>query len=155
MSLPSATETDLTIGPEAIIGYSRLPYTMWYALAEFIDNSTQSRLNYASIIDDVLRKEGTPLVVSITYDRVNRWLEVEDNSIGMTEDDLRCALRIAVPTVDSQGRSKYGMGMKTAACWLGRRWTVTTCEWSSGIEWTAQVDVDAIVQKRSKIPLTP
>ncbi len=112
MLLPSATETELFIGPEAIIGYSRLPYTIWYALAEFIDNSTQARMNYANVIDDVLRGEGSPLVIEITYDRIRRTLEVKDNSIGMTEQDLRNALRIAKPTVDSRGRSRYGMGME-------------------------------------------
>ena len=50
-----AFETDLNIGTQAIGAYSRLSYTMWNALAEFIDNSTQSRLNYEWIIDDVLR----------------------------------------------------------------------------------------------------
>ena len=109
-------ETDLTIGPQAIDAYSRLSYTMWYAFAEFIDNSTQSRLNYGSIIDDVLRQEGTPLIVQIDHNRMKRELTIEDNSIGMTKDDLIEALRIAQPTKDSRGRSKYGMGMKTAAC---------------------------------------
>ncbi len=56
-------ETDLAIGPEAIEAYSRLNYTMWHALAEFIDNSTQSRVNYEGIIDDVLKSEGQPLEV--------------------------------------------------------------------------------------------
>ena len=47
--------------------YSRLSYSMWYALAEFIDNSTQSRLNYGSIIDQVLQQERSPLIVEIDH----------------------------------------------------------------------------------------
>ena len=46
---------DFDIGPSSIMAYSRLSYTLWYALAEFIDNSTQSRENYDSIIDLVLK----------------------------------------------------------------------------------------------------
>jgi len=153
MSGTDQLETELSIGPQAIDAYSRLSYTMWYALAEFIDNSTQSRLNYGSIIDEVLKEEGTPLVVEITYNRLAREITVEDNSIGMTRDDLIAALRIASPTRDSKGRSKYGMGMKTAACWIGKRWRVTTCEWGSGEEWTAEVDVAEIAHKNAKIPL--
>lgn len=72
----------------------------------------------------------------------------------MTKDDLVAALRIANPTADSKGRSKYGMGMKTAACWIGAKWAVTTCEWGSGEEWTAMVDVDAIANHNAKVPLT-
>lgn len=145
--------TDLTVGTSAIDAYSRLSYTMWFALAEFVDNSTQSRLNYGGIIDDVLKEEGSPLTVDIVHNRQTKEITISDNSIGMTKDDLIRALRIAIPTSDSKGRSKYGMGMKTAACWIGRKWEVTTCEWDSGEEWTAIIDVDAIVHHGERVPM--
>jgi arsenate reductase-like glutaredoxin family protein len=155
---PTNAEMPLTanfnIGPGSITAYSRLSYTMWYALAEFIDNSTQSRENYGNIIDDVLAEEGNPLRVEITHDPAKREMTIADNSIGMTYEDLVDALKIAWPTQDSKGRSKYGMGMKTAACWMGRNWSVTTCEWGSGEEWTATVSVDEIANGNLAIPLT-
>jgi hypothetical protein len=126
---------------------------MWFALAEFVDNSTQSRRNYDSLVDELLKSEGRPLTVSIIHDRQFKRIIIEDNSIGMTKDDLIAALRIANPTADSKGRSKYGMGMKTAACWIGASWTVTTCEWGSGEEWTATVDVNAVAHNGAKVPL--
>lgn len=147
-------ETDLAVGPRSIGAYARLSYTMWYALAEFIDNSTQSRLNYEGIIDQVLEDEGTPLVVTINHDRMKKEIRVRDNSIGMTKDDLVHALQIAHPTPDSKGRSKYGMGMKTAACWIADRWQVVTTEWSNGVEWTADVNVPSVA-KGGKIPIRP
>lgn len=147
-------EAELSVGPRSIEAYSRLSYSMWFALAEFVDNSTQSRINYGNLIDDVLKEEGQPLAVSIVHNRITKEISIEDNSIGMTKDDLVAALRIATPTVDSKGRSKYGMGMKTAACWIGRKWTVTTCEWGSGEEWSAFVDVDAIANHGAKVPLS-
>ncbi len=147
-------ETDLAVGPSSIEAYSRLNYSMWYALAEFIDNSTQSRLNYDSTIDQVLSQEGNPLIVEIDHNRTQKTITIKDNSIGMTNEKLVQALRIAHPTKDSRGRSKYGMGMKTAACWIGRRWKVVTCEWSSGEEWTAEIDVEGIAHRGEKIPLT-
>jgi hypothetical protein len=150
----SSDEAELSIGPKAIDAYSRLSYTMWFALAEFVDNSTQSRLNNGTIVDELLKSKGMPLTVSIIHNRQTKEITIEDNSIGMTKDDLIAALRIANPTADSKGRSKYGMGMKTAACWIGAMWTVTTCEWSSGEEWTATVDVNAIANSGAKVPLT-
>ncbi len=126
---------DFVIGPQAIANYSRMSYTMWHALGEFIDNSTQSRLNYGGIVDLVLKDEGTPLVVEIIHNRPLKQLIIKDNSIGMTREKLVEALRIAVPTNDSVGRSRFGMGMKTAACWIGKRWKVVTCQWDSGEEW--------------------
>lgn len=147
-------EAELSIGHGAIAAYSRLSYTMWFALAEFVDNSTQSRLNYGSLVDDVLRAEGQPLTVNITHNRLTQEISIEDNSIGMSVQTLIEALRIAQPTKDSVGRSRYGMGMKTAACWIGRKWKVTTCLWDHGEEWTADVDVDAIASGNNVVPLT-
>ncbi len=146
-------QTDFEIGPQAIDAYSRLSYSMWHALGEFIDNSTQSRLNYDGIVAELLKQEGTPLVVKITYDRPNRIITIEDNSIGMTKDKLIAALKVGIPTGDSKGRSRFGMGMKTAACWIGKKWQVVTCEWSKGEEWTAEIDVKAIAYKGHRVPL--
>ncbi len=146
--------TDFVVGPQAIANYSRMAYTMWHALGEFIDNSTQSRLNHGGIIDQVLDEEGTPLIVEVTHDRIQRQITIKDNSIGMTREKLVAALRIAMPTQDSVGRSKFGMGMKTAACWIGGKWKVVTCEWGSGEEWTAEVDVEGIAFRGERVPLT-
>lgn len=146
-------EVTIAIGPQAILNYSRLSYTMWYALAEFIDNSTQSRDNYSSIINEVLKHEGHPLLIEMTHNRISKTITIKDNSIGMTRDDLLAALQIGSPTPDSKGRSKYGMGMKTAACWIGKVWQIDTCEWASGLRWTAIVDVEA-VSKGAKVSLT-
>ena len=71
-----------------------------------------------------------------------------------TREDLVAALRIAYPTPDSMGRSKYGMGMKTAACWIGKRWQVVTAEWSSGVEWTADIDVLSVAAA-GNVPIRP
>src|ERR1043166_7760783 len=86
---------DFEVGPSSISAYSRLSYQMWYALAEFVDNSTQSRTNYGSIIDDVLKQEGIPLRVKISYDSAARVITIEDNSIGMTRPKLTDALKVA------------------------------------------------------------
>lgn len=144
--------TKMNVGIQSIDAYSRLNYTMWFALAEFVDNSTQSRLNYDSIVKEILGD--SPLEVKIVHDRLRRSITIEDNSIGMSKDGLKAALQIATPTKDSKGRSKYGMGMKTAACWIGRKWTITTCKWGSGEEWTAIIDVDDIVKNNANVPLS-
>lgn len=145
---------ELTIGAGAIKNYARMPYTMWFALAEFIDNSTQSRENYPALVDEALQKEGTPLTVDIKYNTTKRELTITDNSIGMSKDDLIAALKIATPTNDSKGRSKYGMGMKTAACWIGNKWKIETAELTGGEEWTAEIDVEKIAKGDTMVPLT-
>ena len=42
----------LQFGLDAIRNYRRLSYKPWYALAEFVDNSTQSYFNNQSVLDD-------------------------------------------------------------------------------------------------------
>lgn len=124
-------------------------------LAEFVDNSTQSRSNYGNLIDDVLKSEGKALEVSIVHDPTFKEMRIEDNSIGMPKERLVEALKIAHPTKDSKGRSRYGMGMKTAACWLGKKWSISTCEWDSGVEWTAEIDIEAIAHHNGRVLMTP
>ena len=153
MGAETGFEADLTIGKSAIDAYSRMSYTMWFALAEFLDNSTQSRINHGSI-ESVFDAEGTTLTVDILHDKLNRTLTVSDNSIGMDRETLLASLNIASPTKDSKGRSKYGMGMKTAACWIGRKWKIITTEHGSGKEYTAEVDVDAVAHRGAKVPIT-
>lgn len=151
---PENFEADLTIGKSAIDAYSRMSYTMWFALAEFLDNSTQSRINHDGIIDKVLQNEGTTLTVDIFHDKIAKTLTISDNSIGMNRERLVASLNIASPTPDSTGRSKYGMGMKTAACWIGRHWKIVTTEWASGEEYTAEIDVEAIAHHGARVPIT-
>lgn len=48
------------------------------------------------------------------------------------------------------------MGMKTAAFWIGSHWQIVTCEWASGEEWTADIDLKQIDENRSggSLPIT-
>jgi hypothetical protein len=44
------------LGLSSIRNYSRLNYEYWYALAEFIDNSTQSYINNSAVLDTEFKK---------------------------------------------------------------------------------------------------
>lgn len=115
------------IGPEIVRSYKRLSYTLWHALAEFVDNSIQSYFNNRLALDYAYSKSGQKLTVEITYQRAGGGhLKIRDNAMGMSEEELRGALRIGRPPEDTSGLSEFGMGLKTAACWFGNRWTVHT-----------------------------
>ena len=116
----------LIIGPDAITSYRRLAYSPWHAIAEFVDNSTQSYFDNRDALDECMKNEDDKiLTVSVAYDK-GKMLRVVDNAMGMSRDDLERALHVARPPVNTKGRSKYGMGMKTAACWMGDQWTIRT-----------------------------
>jgi hypothetical protein len=119
---------ELQLGPEIIASYKRLAYKHWYALAEFIDNSTQAFFNNKEKMKEVYKKEDETLTIKIDYgeDAEGYYLTIEDNSIGMSLSELEEAVILGRPPKDTSGRSKYGLGLKTAACWFGDLWKVTT-----------------------------
>ena len=136
----------LTIGPDAISSYKRLAYTAWHAIAEFVDNSTQCYFDNKTLLDAEYAKTGDSLEVTISYekDQENGWLRIYDNALGMSRDQLENALHVAMPPKNASGRSKYGMGMKTAACWIGNTWILRTKKLGETVEHEVTVDVSKI-----------
>jgi hypothetical protein len=118
----------LQLGPEILSSYKRLAYETWYALAEFVDNSTQAYFDNQTALDAVYKKTGEKLTVEITTgeDSKGKFIRIADNSIGMAEADLTTALHIGKPPKDVTGRSRYGLGLKTGASWFGDLWTIDT-----------------------------
>lgn len=119
---------EMVLGPEILLSYKRLSYTHWYALAEFIDNSTQAYINSKTLMDKVLKREGKSLEVRVNYgnDSIGEFIEIVDNSIGMSAAELSDAVHVGKAPKISTGRSRYGIGLKTAACWFGDKWTIET-----------------------------
>ena len=60
---------EVVIGPEIVRSYKRLSYTPWHALAEFVDNSTQSFLDNRGDLESRGAWDGPPLKIDITYNR--------------------------------------------------------------------------------------
>jgi hypothetical protein len=140
----------LIVGPDSITSYRRLDYSPWHAIAEFVDNSTQSYFDNRVTLDDAMTQDSdNVLTVSVVYEPSDGLLRVVDNAMGMSEEDLERALHVARPPANTSGRSKYGMGMKTAACWLGNEWTIKTKKLGDTIEHTVTVNVDRVATSQS------
>lgn len=133
---------------EIVSSYKRLSYSVWYALAEFVDNSTQAYANYKKELDEAYKKEGSQLEVYIDYDTGNSLetdsFTISDNSIGMNATDLEAAFRIGSPPPIADGRSRYGLGMKTASFWLGGKWSIKTKKLGHDKEYFVRLDVNTI-----------
>jgi hypothetical protein len=71
--------------------------------------------------------------------------------MGMSYADLERALHIAMPPANRNGRSRYGMGMKTAAFWIGKKWTIQTKKLGETDAHEVTVDVDKIVSARDLV----
>lgn len=148
-------DLELQVGIEVISSYKRLSYTAWYAFAEFVDNSTQSYIDNKNELDKALKKEGVPITVNIEYDRGGNFIRIWDNSIGMSKSELAQALHIGIPPKNNTQRSKYGLGMKTAACWFGNKWSVKTKKLGEDYAVKIDVDVEQVASNlSSKLPTT-
>lgn len=123
--------------------YKNFPYKPWYAIAELVDNSTQSFAWNRDVLNASYGPEGT-LEVRIDYDRKRRILSVWDNAMGMSQDELQHGILLANPPSDTSGRSEFGMGMKTACSWLGRTWSVETKRLGETERFRLQLDVEAV-----------
>lgn len=146
----------LRIGLNAVANYKRLDYEIWYALAEYVDNSTQSYFNNNEALDAAYAEEGVGLEVRIAYDRQGdkSVLRIGDNAMGMSYEELEHALQIAVPPDNPSGRCRYGMGMKTSSCWIGNKWTIKTKKLGETTEYLVEVDVDRLTEGNPDLKTT-
>lgn len=127
---------------EILNGYQRLSYKPETALAEFVDNSTASYYEKEAIFEIT----GETLKIEINYDPIQKCIEIIDNAWGMDRSTFADALTIAKKPTKQGGRNEYGMGMKTAASWFGKQWTVITKALDQYEEHTAVVNIDELIR---------
>jgi hypothetical protein len=154
--MTSDAQLEFRLGLDAISSYKRLDYTAWHALAEFVDNSTQSYFNHRDELDKAFaNNQGDDgLVVSIVYNNEAENIRVVDNAMGMNRAELDYALEVGAAPENTSGRSKYGMGMKTAACWFGNLWSIRTKKLGESVEITVEVDVARVAAGDRSLPTT-
>ncbi|MFV0363831.1 MAG: ATP-binding protein [Suipraeoptans sp.] len=136
--------------------YKRLSYQPWTAIAEFVDNSTQSYYDHKKELHNL--SGFSKLTINIDYEaraKGNDVLTITDNAFGMEIDDFERAIILDRPPKSTVGRNEFGMGLKTAACWFGSKWTVTSTQYGSSRGYSAFVDVDKLERdKDEEIDLT-
>lgn len=131
--------------------YKRISYQPWTALAEFVDNSTQSFYDHKEKLFETKYYKG--LDVEIEYNEDLKWgdeIVIRDNAYGMEFSDFQRAIILDRPPQNTNGRNEFGMGLKTAACWFGNVWTVESTCLGSDIKYTAEIDIDALVKYKNE-----
>ena len=136
---------------EVLDGYEAHDYLIWDAVAELVDNSFESY----NMNEEKLRKAGRDVFdVSVTLNNKTKTLIVHDNAFGMNREELSRAVLVAKRNKWGKGVGKYGLGLKTAASWFGKKWTVTTKQLGSNVEYTATVDIPNLLKTGSnKVPI--
>jgi len=138
---------ELNIQPAASIlnVFSRLSYKPWYAIAEFVDNSTQSYLSHAVELDT--DPSFDKLTVTVRYNSISNTLNITDNAYGMEIDRFKDAILLDSRNASQSGRNEFGMGLKTAASWFGNVWTVRSTQYRSTSRYTATVDIPKLKEQ--------
>ena len=127
--------------------YRRLSYQPWTAIAEFVDNSTQSYFDHRDELKAL--NDFDKLRIIITYDAQNDGsdlLTITDNAFGMELEDFERAIQLDKIPANTSGRNEFGMGLKTAACWFGSKWSVYSTQLGSAFGYSATVDVDRLAE---------
>ena len=118
--------------------FSRLNYKPYYAIAEFVDNSTASFFGMERTLKFYNIKSTT---IKIDYDDDLNELTIEDDAYGMEIEDFRRAILLGAKPENLNGRNEFGMGLKTAASWFGDVWSVRSTQLNSEVEYFAEVDI--------------
>lgn len=134
---------ELDIRPDASIYniFTDLSYKPEYALGEFIDNSTAS---FYSNKNNLLNHDIKQLLIEINYDKVKDELVIRDNAFGMELEDFKRSILLGVKGTTQGSRNEFGRGLKTAATWFGRKWTVKSTQLGSENLYVGTLDLDNI-----------
>lgn len=139
------TEDTVQIRPNVSMytAFARLNYEPWYALAEFVDNALQS---YLTNIDALRERNGKAFRLRVNISIADDKIEIRDNAAGIALVDFSRAFSPAAPPPDTSGLSEFGLGMKAAACWFAKRWSVRTVALSEGIGREVAYDIPEIAR---------
>lgn len=141
---------DFDIQPKAsIMGvFSRLSYRHEYAIAEFVDNSTQSFYSHKEEMDI---KGITKIEIRIAYDSQSRFLVIKDSAFGMDLKDFKRAILMDSLPEEVNSRNEFGMGLKTAASWFGNAWSVESTALGNNEKYYAKIDIKQLRETESNI----
>jgi hypothetical protein len=111
--------------------FPHMRYQPWYALGELVDNAIQSYIANRDRLRDVdvdvdMHPFGTyQLKISIEISKHDGGsIVVTDNAAGISAVDFQRAFRVAEPPADASGLSQFGIGMKAAAAWFAKEFSV-------------------------------
>lgn len=147
----------IEVGTQMLARYADLSNTPSHTLAEFVDNTIQSYKNNT----DRLKLLDPNYLLKVTIDI--QWTQTEnnrdcrasvititDNAAGLDEAHFRKAFISAETPDDITGLNEFGMGMKTAAGWLGESWTLRTSAIGEAVERCYSFDLNEVLAKQLK-----
>src|SRR5690242_8585233 len=134
--MPRTDSINIRPGVSILSVLRHLNYKPWFAMAEFVDNAVQSFLQHRTELERIHGRAVKLKVEIETDDDAGGRIVIRDNAAGIHGNDYARAFRAAEVPTDRTGLSEFGMGMKSAACWFARDWSVRTSALGEPIERT-------------------
>jgi hypothetical protein len=136
-----------TINIRPTVGYlsvlSRINYTPWHAMAEFVDNSIQSYVDNKSRLKQLHSNYKLKIEIYVS----SSVIEIKDNAAGIDQKNYERAFQAAMRPKKTEGLSEFGMGMKTAAGWFSNLWSVKSKALGEDFATHAKFDIEKITEE--------
>ncbi len=157
MSNQELQSVKINIGSNMYSRFPDLPNTVPHVLAEFIDNALQSYKDNNNALLDIDKDYKLIVRIDIEWDeQTNRATKIviNDNAAGINEHSYESAFMPAKTPENNSGLNEFGMGLKTAALWLGETWKVQTKALGESIERTLTFDLnDVTANNLEELPI--
>jgi hypothetical protein len=136
---------DITPGVGVYAMFRSFNYKPWLALGDFLDNSISSYQQHREALEAI---HGTnfKLQIMIDYNSDLGTLVIRDNAAGIDSERFAGAFALAKPPDDLRYISRYGVGMKAAACWFARDWSLRTAAIGENVERTLNWSTSEITE---------
>lgn len=139
----------IQMGQNVYSTFSALSNTVANVLAEFVDNAIQSYLDNKERLLSVNPEYKLHVDIKIDWpldnDKTPSRIIITDNAAGIDENKYIDAFKPAIKPDNSSGLNEFGMGLKTAACWLGDVWSVSSKALGELEERKMQFDVNEVM----------
>ncbi len=148
--LKDIEQVSIAIGSRMYATFKDVQNTPSHVLAEFVDNALQSYRDNEPLLKALDPDYKLQVNIDIEWkpedDRPSK-VVISDNAGGISQKNYERAFMPAKVPENNTGLNEKGMGMKTAACWLGYSWSVLTSALGEPVERAMSFDLDKVVEK--------
>ncbi len=143
----SISTVDITIGTNMFARMPDMKNTPSHVLAEFVDNALQSYRDNKERLEQAEPDYHLTIEISFEWkeEKTDSIIRIRDNAAGVNERQYLEAFKLANTPDNNKGLNEFGMGMKTAALWLGELWSMKTTALGDNVVRTTTFDLNKVM----------
>ena len=150
MTEQNISVVDITIGANMYGRIPDLPNTPSHVLAEFVDNALQSFRDKKEALTAITPNNRLRIDIDFEWDESStpaktKSITITDNAGGIESGSYTKAFKLANTPDNNQGLNEFGMGLQTAALWLGNEWSLKTTAWGESVTRSITFNLDKVM----------